>query len=119
MQPLVVALAKAMERRVYIVVDALDECNNWRDGLLDALLQIAATDINIRVLVSSRPEDSIRDALYGCGYPSVEVTKESTQNDVEAYISGSLKHIKRFNKVQRSTATNTIAGKADGMFRCE
>lgn len=115
MQPLLIALAKALEKRVYVILDALDECNDWSDGLLDALLQIADTNANIRVLISSRPEEEIRDALHG--YPFIDVTKVSTAKDVESYISGSLKQIKRFKKDQRSIASTTIATKSDGMFR--
>lgn len=117
MQPLLLALAKVLEKRVYVILDALDECNDWSDGLLDALLQIADTNANIRILVSSRPEEEIRDSLHG--YPFIDVTKVSTSKDVEAYISGSLKQIKRFKKDQRAIASTTIATKSDGMFRCK
>lgn len=117
MRPLVVDLAKALKRRVYIVVDGLDECSDWSDGFLDALLGIVDADIDIRVLISSRPHQELVDKLY-C-YPSIEVAKASTSKDVEAYISDSLKTVRRFNMEQRRFACARIAAKADGMFRCK
>jgi ABC-type dipeptide/oligopeptide/nickel transport system ATPase component len=117
MQPLLCDLAKALERRVYIIVDALDECIDWSDGFLDALQGIADFDADIRVLISSRPEDEIRDVLYV--YPNIEVTKASTEKDVQSYVFESLKKIKRFKPEQRLAARDAIAAKSDGMFRCK
>lgn len=117
MQPLLIALARALERRVYILLDALDECNDWNEGLLGALEQTVAAGADIRILISSRPEDGIRERLDG--YPSVILTKDATAKDVESYILSSLKQIKRFSKSEKTIAGSTIAKKADGMFRCK
>ncbi|RYP25263.1 hypothetical protein DL765_000144 [Monosporascus sp. GIB2] len=115
MQPLMVHLTKALERQVFIVVDALDECNDWNDGFLDALLMTAGADTNIKVLISSRPDHTIRNALQG--YAFIDVAKDSTASDVSAYISWSMQKIRRFNKKQRKIASDKIMENADGMFR--
>ncbi|RYP08536.1 hypothetical protein DL764_001867 [Monosporascus ibericus] len=115
MQPLMVNLAKALERKVFIVVDALDECNDWSGGFLEALRMTAGAHTNIKVLVSSRPDHAIRDALQG--YAFIDVAKDSTASDVSAYISWSMQKIRRFNKKQRKVASEKIMENADGMFR--
>ncbi|RYP72983.1 hypothetical protein DL770_007863 [Monosporascus sp. CRB-9-2] len=115
MQPLMVNLTKALERQVLIVVDALDECNDWGDGFLDALHMTAGADTNIKVLISSRPDHAIRNALQG--YAFIDVAKDSTASDVSAYISWSMQKIRRFNKKQRKVASEKITENADGMFR--
>ncbi|RYP18542.1 hypothetical protein DL767_009816 [Monosporascus sp. MG133] len=115
MQPLMVNLTKALERQVLIVVDALDECNDWSDGFLDALRMTAGADTNIKVLISSRPDHAIRNALQG--YAFIDVAKDSTASDVSAYISWAMQKIRRFNKKQRKVASEKITENADGMFR--
>ncbi|RYP70657.1 hypothetical protein DL769_004903 [Monosporascus sp. CRB-8-3] len=115
MQPLMVHLTKALERQVFIVVDALDECNDWSDGFLDVLRMTASADTNIKVLISSRPDHTIRNALQG--YAFIDVAKDSTASDVSAYISWSMQKIRRFNKKQRKVASEKIMENADGMFR--
>ncbi|RYP47735.1 hypothetical protein DL768_006271 [Monosporascus sp. mg162] len=115
MQPLMVNLTKALGRQVLIVVDALDECNDWGDGFLDALRMTASADTNIKVLISSRPDHAIRNALQG--YAFIDVAKDSTASDVLAYISWSMQKIRRFNKKQRKIASEKITENADGMFR--
>lgn len=112
-------LARAFGRRVHVLIDALDECENRDEGLLASLVQIAETDSDIRVLVSSRPEHNIQRAFAKYGPPRICVAKDTTERDVAAYIAASLKAVTRFDQSQRRKAAAHIAMRAAGMFRCE
>jgi hypothetical protein len=112
-------LVKAFEQRVYVFIDALDECEDRNDSLIGALVQIAEADMDVRLMVSSRPERDIQAALMRYGPPRIDVERAFTEKDVEAYIATSLKGINRFDQAKRRRAAVEIAKKAAGMFRCE
>lgn len=118
LQPLFEDLVRAIEKKVFVVVDAIDECaddHESQDSLLGALRRAAEANSDIRVLVSSRPNDDIIRALGGT--PNIQVTKTQTISDVRAYLDGALCEIKRLKQHQRVRACNVIASKSDGMFR--
>src|SRR5258708_3478724 len=61
-------LCKMTSKRVVIVVDALDECDNsdgGADRLFQAILAHCAEAPSLRLLVTSRPETYIRDIITG------------------------------------------------------
>jgi len=112
-------LVKAFGQRVYVCIDALDECEDRTNGLLSTLVQIAETNMDVRVLVSSRPEPDISKAFMAHGPSQIEVQKSITEKDVAVYIAASLQGINRFDQSKRKKAAVEIAKKAGGMFRCE
>lgn len=117
--PLLLEVARTFSgRRLYIVLDGLDECVDRQEGFTESLIQMAEADFDVRVVVSSRDESDIRDSMRVYEPWYIDVTKASTSKDVETYIEGSLKKIKRFRPSQKVAAVAKIAEKADGMFRC-
>ncbi|SPQ20195.1 6ef63968-6691-420c-b659-3bb6916fd5a4 [Thermothielavioides terrestris] len=110
-------LARAFNRRVYVLIDALDECEDRGEALLGWLVQVAEADLDVRVLVSSRPESDIQRAFAKHNPPGIEVEKEVTERDVEAYIAGTLRTFSRFDQSKRQKAFARIAERAAGMFR--
>lgn len=113
LQPMFVDLAEAINTKLYVIVDALDECCDFAKGLLDTLKTLPEFDI--RVLISSRPDDQIRSTLREVRHLEIEVNKETNYADILAYVDESLESMQRF---QRFRAGPTIVEKSDGMFKC-
>ncbi|KAK4033823.1 hypothetical protein C8A01DRAFT_49666 [Parachaetomium inaequale] len=114
---LLLELAQAFKRRVYLLIDGLDECEDRSDGLLASLVRIAGATLDVRLLVSSRPLHDIHQAFARHSPPKIDLEQGSTAKDVEGYIAGSLRTISRFDQPKRRKAPAQIARKAAGMFR--
>ena len=115
LQPMLIDLADVIKTRVFVIVDALDECSDLKDGLLDTLKVLPESGIDVRVLVSSRPEEQIQGSLEKVPHGKIEVSREANQVDLLAYIEESLKKMPRFRK---HNVGRKIAESSDGMFRC-
>ena len=114
-QPMLIDLAGVINRRLFVIVDALDECSDLKDGLLDTLTVLPESGIDIRVLVSSRPEDQILSSLAKVSHSEIKVSRETVHVDLLAYIEDSLKEMPRFRELD---VGRRIAKRSDGMFRC-
>ncbi len=115
-QPVFIELAQVINTRLFVVVDGLDECSDLTAGFLDALKALPESDIDIRVLVSSRPEDQIVNDLGKVPYNKIEVNQETNHADILAYTEQSLKSMPRFRQLNIGPR---IAKKSDGMFKCK
>ncbi|KAL2012061.1 hypothetical protein VTN00DRAFT_4779 [Thermoascus crustaceus] len=107
LQPMFEDLAKALDSRVYVIVDALDKCFNWDAGPLDAFKGLPKRGSEIRVLISSCPENGIARALEMV--PTVAMDKSRTEADIRSYIVGSLKAFRHWKPEQRAKASSIIA----------
>jgi hypothetical protein len=117
LQPLLDSVIRILETRVYVIVDALDECIDRESGLLEALKTLAKSPANVRVLVSSRYEIDIQHS-FGDTYELVEVNASKTEKDVKRYVIDSLRAITRFKPQEKAKASTVIAKKSEGKFRC-
>ena len=115
LKPMLIDLANVINTRLFVIVDALDECSDLKDGLLDTLKVLPESGIDIRVLVSNRPEDQILSSLENVSHSEVQVSKETVHVDLLAYIEGSLEKMPRFRELD---VGRRIAKRSDGMFRC-
>ena len=115
LEPMLINLADVINTRLFVIVDALDECSDLTNGLLDALKVLPESGIDIRVLVSSRPEDQILSSLEKVPHSEIKVSRETNHVDLLAYIEGSLKKMPRFRELD---VGRRIAERSDGMFRC-
>jgi hypothetical protein len=90
--------------KVFIVVDALDECSkNDRDTLLSSL-QIQQPDL--RVLLTSRPDVT---NIGGVFPETVRVEMTATDDDIKLYLDGRIERDSRLRLlVQDSTLHDTI-----------
>ena len=114
LQPIFVDLADVVDTRVFVIVDAVDECNDKNAALLHALKALPDSGTDIRVLVTSRPESKVSYQLGDIG--SIEVNRSKNHADILAYVSDSLKDKKSFRHLDAGPA---IAEKSNGMFRCK
>lgn len=102
--------------RVYVVIDALDECSdNDRTDLLDALNKLMPL---MNVLVTARPVASIKDSLR----PDLEQCIEAVNDDIVTYIEAQItgKRLKLSDELLkkpelRSQIVNKLVASAKGM----
>lgn len=104
---------------VYIIVDALDECDNTngtRDLLIQELLSLQKDDAtDVRLMFTSRFIPDITQA-FGSS-PTLEV--KASEEDVESFVVGQMPHLPRCvqrDKRLRRMAQNKIVEAVDAMW---
>lgn len=104
-------------KQVFVVIDALDECKDRKPEALLAALQglIEAEDIEVKIILASRPEIDIEESLQGV--PRVEVNQGSNSVDIKAYLVKELKKLPSLKPKDRKIACKAIIERSDGMFR--
>ncbi|KAI9768838.1 MAG: hypothetical protein M1840_004652 [Geoglossum simile] len=102
--------------KVFVVVDALDEClEGRRANLVDMLLSLPET---VKLMVTSRPLSTIEAGLEGM----TRLDIRADDSDVRLYVEGRIPHEKRLARHVRKdptlgeTLVGTIVNSARGMF---
>lgn len=110
-------LVKQLGRPVVLIVDALDECEDWDDSdFVGSLVALASSNSRIRVLVSSRQLDSELLQDMSC----IEINKERTKNDITYYVATSVKLSRpKWNRRMMMRAIEGITEKSLGEFKCK
>jgi hypothetical protein len=112
--------------RVYIIVDALDECPNSpgtpsaREDVLEFVKEIANLKLpNVNLCVASRPEMDIRLVLEPLTTLKISLHDEIGQKkDIAEYINSKVRSdadMRRWNEKDKQLVVDTLSGKADGM----
>ncbi|KAK1450831.1 hypothetical protein CMEL01_16782 [Colletotrichum melonis] len=111
--------------KLYIVLDALDECDK-RKELLEWMRDfISCPDLaHVQLIVTGRPEEEFKaDVARWIGETNcIPLDKASVSADIWSYIGARLKQSKGFSKWTSTPAIlrniqDEVGGKADGMFR--
>ena len=82
--------------RIFIVLDALDECTlDQRKELCDFLFSITATTSTgaggiVKLFVASRKEPDIERAFRQKSIPTIEVAAAKVDNDIEVYVKAQI-----------------------------
>ena len=112
--------------RIYIIVDALDECPNSpgtpsaREDVLEFVKEISNLKLpNVNLCVASRPEMDIRLVLEPLTTLKISLHDEIGQKkDIVEYIN-SIVHsdagMRRWNEEDKQLVVETLSSKADGM----
>lgn len=101
-------------QKVFVVVDALDEC--LAQSRIDFLTSLRALQPQVNLLVTSRFNDSIAHAFENCPRAKIEASIEDVLTYVSSRISGQLaKHIKRDPSLAKEIE-NTVVEKAQNMY---
>ncbi|KAI0287840.1 ankyrin repeat-containing domain protein [Russula brevipes] len=112
----------------YVIVDALDECPNTpgipsaREQVLQLLKDLVDLHLpNLHVCVTSSPEIDIRTALDSLGCHALSLhDQRGKKQDIVKYVRSvvySDPMMKRWREEDKNLVTETLAEKADGMFR--
>ena len=114
--------------RIYLIMDALDECPDTsdvpstREQVLDLVTDIVGLRLpNLRICITSRPEVDISEVLKPLASQTVSLQNEPGQKkDIGDYIrsivySGSGTFMKRWRKEDKEHVIKTLSERADGM----
>ncbi|KAF8466110.1 hypothetical protein DFH94DRAFT_848535, partial [Russula ochroleuca] len=113
---------------VHIVIDALDECPIItglpppREKVLGLVEELVNLQIpNLRICVTSRPEDDIVPVLAPLAFHSVSLHDESGQiHDIAEYVRSAIDQdheMRRWKPTVKQLVIDVLTEKADGMFR--
>ena len=112
--------------RIYIIVDALDECPNSagtpsaREEVLEFVKEIVNLKLqNVNLCVASRPEMDIRLVLEPLTTLKISLHDEIGQKeDIVEYINSIVRSdagMRRWNEEDKQLVIDTLSSKADGM----
>lgn len=113
--PLLRGILNGLTATTYIVIDALDECQDM-DEALTPLVDAIQSSTNCRALFLSRDVPPIREAISG--YQSMRIASESTKPDVDMYLSSAVQHltVPITDTELRHEVVLRLSRGADGMF---
>ena len=111
-------------RNVYLVVDALDECEiGKREELLEVLKDFCAMDAvmctDLRVLVTSRPEHDIKQILDHCADVRVYLQSDRVDADIGCYVQSVMRddrNMRQWPAADKQMVERTLMQKAQGMY---
>ncbi|KAF3937155.1 hypothetical protein ABW19_dt0209841 [Dactylella cylindrospora] len=127
-------ISLALNIRLYVVVDALDECQDSEPlHLLDCLINFAySVSHDIRVLVSMRTRDAVKESLQEMGasptVPAIELvhlTENENASELQTYLEHKLrllfdrqkKVVESTSAYQQSYSSNTDRTSSNEMIR--
>ncbi|KAF7968506.1 hypothetical protein HWV62_30226 [Athelia sp. TMB] len=102
----------------YIVIDALDECDD-RPRLLRWIESVTSQTSDIlHLMVTSRPEPDIKDRLRPlCNLCEVDLADRQGSDDICRYIDASLSGVNAWTASQKELVRIALVNGADGVFR--
>ena len=109
--------------KVFILLDALDECpeaDDVRDDMLRRLKRLSGDALNLKIFATSRELSEIETSMEDLGAEMLPIDVSSVNGDINNYVASELtkdKKLSSLNKDTRLEIQNTFKEKADGMFR--
>ncbi|KAJ7224555.1 hypothetical protein GGX14DRAFT_335748, partial [Mycena pura] len=109
-----IPLLKEFTKPIYIVLDALDECSDRREKLLDSIAAIVEAQLsNVRLIVTSRPEVRFNAGLAECG---VSVSLDScVDRDIESYVDAILSKEAHWTAEKKDEIKTKLVKQGGGM----
>ncbi|KAG9314842.1 hypothetical protein JVU11DRAFT_3938 [Chiua virens] len=116
--PFVSRTATQLDQQPFVVIDALDECQDL-ESLLSALRELTACG-GIRLFVTSRPLQIIKDNLHGLPFISTDRMAKEVSADIELHVTKEVEGDRRLRILEeklKMEICETLQREADGMFR--
>jgi hypothetical protein len=107
--------------KVYLLIDALDECpeeHETRQTVLARIVKLTQDAPNLRIFVTSRELDRIRRSMEALVAEPLRVITRAVDADIQIYLSTELFHdqiLCELRPEMRTLIETTIASQADGM----
>ena len=118
--------------RIFLVLDALDECTlDQRKDLCDFILTIANPTVTtptstsqgiVKLFVTSRKESDIEQAFQQKSIPTIEVEATKVNSDIEVYVKAQIElrlqnHSLRLRNIAlKNKILSVLTKKAGGMY---
>ena len=109
-------------KEVYLVVDALDECEEaLREQILDAVVEFSSNYQCAKAFIANRPENDIQLMFRHLRAPAVCIKARNTAEDIRKYVTDSVASLTAANKLRlqnqdlKFTIIECLVEKADGM----
>nr|POE59396.1 isoform 2 of ankyrin repeat domain-containing protein 50 [Quercus suber] len=108
---------------VFLLIDALDECpesEDVRHSTLECLAGLLQRAPRLKILATSRELPDIRTSMTVLRSEEMRLVSRFIDADIRRYVGGCLSRDYRLSRLDGKTKTfieETIAAKADGMFR--
>ena len=106
-------------QHVYVIVDALDECDiELQEELLLTLRRLVSSGVDFRIIATSRPEHQIKEAMDENADWSVCIQSDKVKSDIAAYVQSTLQRDPKMQKWPQSdkiAVEETLLTKAQGM----
>lgn len=105
--------------KVYIVIDAIDECHD-RECILKAITAIGDSVDHIKIVVSSREDPLINEEFKE--FPNLKIKAADVAGDIESYVNATLnsriasKKLKVKDPELKQQILETLVLKAEGMY---
>ena len=114
------SLARLLKKKIYLIIDALDECTDRKDSrflrmLQDMLCLSDYPDFRFHIIICSRPEPDIENDL--ADKPVIKVEHHNGP-DIEHAAKLKLDRLPGLSPAERALASEAIVKKAKGLFRC-
>ncbi|KAK8200066.1 ankyrin repeat-containing domain protein [Phyllosticta capitalensis] len=108
-------------RRIFVILDALDECVDWakdESGLLNSLIDLTSKESSTSLFISSRVNGDIETAL-SIPRHRIQVDKSANEEDIGRFVDHELgqKEFDFLKKKVKENARSTILAKSEGMFQ--
>jgi hypothetical protein len=110
-----------MHERVFLVMDALDECpedHEKRQRVLERVERIIQSAPNVKIFATSRNLVDICMTLESLNFELLHIATSFVDADIRKYVSSQLSRDRHFHKLRSETIgliENTITARADGM----
>jgi hypothetical protein len=107
--------------KVYLLVDALDECpedHETRQSVLARIERLTQDAPNLRVFATSREMDRIRKSMEALIAEPLRVTTLAVDDDIQIYLAKEIsrdRSLYALSPEMRTLIESTIASQADGM----
>ena len=113
-------LIRATEKRIHLVIDALDECKDRQSSkflkdLKDLIATSEGPEYRLNVLLCSRPETDILEEMSESTMIKIQ---DHNGPDIELDAKAKLEALPGLSASERTLACEAIVKKAQGLFRC-
>ncbi|KIK81665.1 hypothetical protein PAXRUDRAFT_102350, partial [Paxillus rubicundulus Ve08.2h10] len=101
---------------VYILIDALDECDSQAE-LLNWMKSLPSTTQGLHLLATSRPERIIEGRMPDFSHERISLNSELLDDDIKAYVDERVEASNDLKLLMTEGMKKKLRVKGDGMFR--
>ncbi|KIJ14091.1 hypothetical protein PAXINDRAFT_100315 [Paxillus involutus ATCC 200175] len=101
---------------VYILIDALDECES-QGKLLDWMTSLQSTTPGLHLLATSRPERIIEERMSKSSHICISLNSELLDDDIKTYVDERVEASDDLKLLMTEEMKKRLRVRGDGMFR--